>query len=432
MILVYPMSDEFMPGHIARFAYINGFRSASTFITELTSHSREACNNGDPLEIYQRFCSLLKIDSNNYLGKHTMLPIERMAALEETMIDSYEKPRITHHRSALLKLNDKAFFCAKCAEEDVIQHGFSYWRRIHQIHGVNWCIQHGSNYPLSYVPGLDGYERQPHSIFDAEKTILDGSNCNELILRYSEISAHILTTSIRYHRRHLASVINTRIISLGFVISQHSEKLRISDFCRDLLPADWLSAYFRSIHSGQHLKYCPSIDAVSFSMQGISGYSYILALSVIFNDKLTTVKALETKFESALQIAYQEKIDKTDHIIRLYFELGGNHSLILKTTSYSSPVVYKTLKCAGLPSLSYVDESVKNKALNFLKSTTASEMILWKTSLEERRHRLSSRSVKINTKALAEVLEIVSGAYPTFSLSADSEVNSYSSTLEEA
>lgn len=426
------MPDEFMPGHLARFAYINGFSSSSTFITELTSHSREACKNGDPLEIYQRFCSLLMIDSNNYLGKHTMLPIERMAALEETMIDSYEKPRITHHQSILMKLNERAFFCVTCAEEDVIQHGFSYWRRTHQIHGINWCIHHGTDFPLSHVSGFDGYEKQPHSILNAETTILDGNNRSEFIIRYAEISAHILTASIRYPRKHLASVINTRIISSGFVISQHSEKFRISDICRDLLPADWLSTYFKSIHIGQHLKYCPAIDAVSFSMQGISGYSYILALSVIFNDKLSTVKALETKFESALQITRQEKIDKSDHIIQLYFEFGGNHSFILKSTSYSSPVVYKTLKCAGLPSLSYVDESVKYSVLKFLKSTTASEMILWKSLLEERRHRLSSRSVKINTKALAEVLEIVSGAYPTFSLSADAEVNSYSSTLEEA
>lgn len=432
MILVYPMPDEFMPGHIARFAYINGFRSASTFITELTSHSREACKNGDPLEIYQRFCSLLKIDSNNYLGKHTMLPIERMAALEESMVDSYEKPRITHHRSTLMKLNDKAFFCAKCAEEDVIQYGFSYWRRIHQIYGVNWCIHHGTDYPLSHVPGFDGYEGQPHSILDAEKTILDGNNCSEFISRYGKISSHILTASIRYDRRHLARVINTRIISSGFVISQHSEKLRISDICRDFLPADWLCTYFRPIHIGWRLKYCPSIDAVSFSIKGISGYSYILALSVVFNDEFSAVKALDTEFCSALQVIQKCKIDNTNNIIKLYFELQGNPVHISKKTGCSTPIVYTVLKKTGLPSLSFVDGPLKNQLLNFLKSATASEMILWKMCLDERRHRLSPNGSKANAIVLAEVLEIVLGAYPKPSLSVDSKIKSHVPSLEEA
>jgi len=418
MILVYPMPDEYMPGHMARFAYINGFRSLSHFITDITAHSREDCKMADPLEIYQRCSMLLKIDQNDYLEKHSMMPIDRIAAHDESMTISYGLPRITHQRSNLLKLNEKKSFCSICAEEDMIQYGFSYWRRTHQIHGVTWCIHHGFEQALMHVTGETAYDKQPHHWInksEAFQTYLE----NPILARYVEISIHLLDSTKRYTSQQLASVISSQQEYARFILSMHVEGHRISDLCRDTFPIAWLQEYFPSVSMGKPLTYCPCIDGTTFSIQGIFGPCYVLALSAVFDTPEAAFSGLSKTHLRPSQKIMAVKNHKIRIIWRQYFLCSGSPIEIVKSTGFSISVVIKVLLREGLPALSYVDESIRRHVLSFLQSASDDTLNRWRSTLNENRHRLTNTGIAQNTRVLSEVLETVLADDAMFTIQAD-------------
>lgn len=405
--MVHPMPDEFMPGHMARFAYVNGFRSLSNFISGLASRSKAANNRGDTIEIYEHFCRLLNMDQDEYLSRHTMMPIDRFAALEESMVSSYGKPKITHQRTTLLKISAAAYFCVKCAEEDIKNHEFSYWRRIHQIHGVTWCITHGPNYPLAQADGIFCYDTQPHYTSNSRVEVRDSHTSNIAILRYANLSRDILLLANRYHRRHIASVINHKIKEIGIVVSARQSQKRLSDICRDQLPVDWLSSYFKSITNGKKHSYCISIDGTSLSVRGLFGHSYILALAIIFDKECQAIEALSNRSRSAMQAISKEKADRGILIREMYFRLGGDHDLISKKVSLSQPTVYRTLSDFGLPSLKVISEPLKTQILTFLSTASNDDLKIWKLAYDNHSKYEKCKSVKAKSRVLSMALEDV-------------------------
>lgn len=407
MIMVNPMPDEFMPGHMARFAYVNGFRSLSNFISDLASRSKAANNRGDTVEIYEHFCHLVNIDQDEYLSRHTMMPIDRLAALEESMVSSFGNPKITHQRTTLLKISSPAYFCVKCAEEDVKNNGFSYWRRTHQIHGVTWCISHGPNYPLAQADGIFSYDNQPHRTRHSRLEVHESHASNIAIARYANLSRVTLVLATRYHRKHIANVINHKLKEFGVVVSLHRDQKRVSDICRDQLPEDWLSSYFTGIANGRKHSYCTSIDGASLSIRGIFGHSYILALAMIFEDTDAAIEALSNNSSSARQIISKRKSDRRSLARDRYFKFHGDYSLVAEDIGISKATAFRLLTSLGFPSLTKIEDSLRKQVLTFLSTASSDEMKKWKIAYDTNSVYGNYRSVKARSKALSMALEDV-------------------------
>ena len=54
-----------------------------------------------------------------------------------------------------------ARFCLACCEEDIAFHGRAYYRRNHQLPGVNWCSKHSFRRLLSSPRGCHGFSLSP-------------------------------------------------------------------------------------------------------------------------------------------------------------------------------------------------------------------------------------------------------------------------------
>lgn len=405
--MVHPMPDEFMPGHMARFAYVNGFRSLSNFINDLASRSKATNNRGDTIEIYENFCRLVNMDQDEYLSRHTMMPIDRFSADQESMVSSYGNPKISHQRSILLKLGATAYFCSQCAEEDVKNFGFSYWRRIHQIYGVTWCITHGPDYPLAQTKGIFCYDTPPHR---TRKERIEASNShasNIFVLRYAMLSREILTLARRYHRRHIANVINNELKKLGIIVSSQKKRRRLSDICRESFPENWLFLYFTNIANGMRHSYCTSIDGASLSVSRISGKSHILALSTIFNDEFTAIQALSKHSSSARLIIGKQKADMQSLLKDRYFYFHGNYRLVAKDIDISEVTALRNLNSLGLPPLATIADPLRKQVLTFLSTASSDDLKKWKLAYDKHSICGDYRSVKARSKALSMALDDV-------------------------
>lgn len=323
------------------------------------------------------------------------------------MVSSYGKPKITHQRTTLLKISAAAYFCVKCAEEDIKNHGFSYWRRIHQIHGVTWCITHGPNYPLAQADGIFCYDTQPHYTSNSRVEVRDSHTSNIAILRYANLSRDILLLAKRYHRRHIASVINHKIKEIGIVVSTRQSQKRLSDICRDQLPVDWLSSYFKSIANGKKHSYCISIDGTSLSARGLFGHSYILALAMIFKEADAPIEALSKNSSSARQIISKRKSDRRSLVMDRYFKFHGSYRLVAEDIGISTVTAFRLLTSLGFPSLTKIEDSLRNQVLTFLSTASGDEMKKWKIAYDTNSVYGNYRSVKARSKALTMALEDV-------------------------
>ncbi|MBB3360908.1 hypothetical protein FHT39_000330 [Mitsuaria sp. BK045] len=159
MHLQRPYGDELVGSVLSRAMRELGLRP-TTLLQELTGqpmmqHSlvvtrqagiAHAC--GMSLEDFNRRHTVLRYS----IG---FMPPERRRRMWASMLVATPKPKppAALAQSAI----NGAFplrYCPACVHEDLVMHGESYWRRVHQLPGVTMCIEHrrhlvGSTIPLS-------------------------------------------------------------------------------------------------------------------------------------------------------------------------------------------------------------------------------------------------------------------------------------------
>lgn len=128
-----PFEDELALGLLARVAKLNGLSvdTALQGVLELP-HWPQALT---PLERVAWFFGSHPLDfiQRHILPPHGYIQYGRRA----------DWPPGKNYVSFRLKTPAKTLrWCPACAKRDLSEHGQSYWRRSHQLHGLDWCHRH--------------------------------------------------------------------------------------------------------------------------------------------------------------------------------------------------------------------------------------------------------------------------------------------------
>lgn len=157
-ILCQPMPDELAIGHLGRIMWLNGFPTLGTLSTRLNGSEQAEGHTGQ--EAFRSLlCAATGTDADTYGRRHSlnlfMRNVEHRFSIPVSSLLSHTfRGQIERARQKKLRC------CVPCMESDIEAHGFSWFRRIHQLTGIDWCVLHGAE--LHEVDDSSSYSACPH------------------------------------------------------------------------------------------------------------------------------------------------------------------------------------------------------------------------------------------------------------------------------
>lgn len=377
MIICLPQKDEHIAGHIGRLAKLNGV-DINSFIKTITAPGRDTSDNRfEPLDIYQRICALIGIPQEEYLKNHTMLPIRRFSAFDFDSATSFSSPPLVRQINTIIRLHDPAFFCPKCAEDDYQKMGFSTWKRIHKVIGINRCLTHGDL--LYKATAHSPYSIQPHAFMAINEYQLVTDEYyyqHASVWRYGIFSKMMLDTPHRFSRKQIRGGMRHPLTEKNISIVASKTRLLLSEHILNQYPFSWLEKYFPTIAAIKRGSFSVIIDGTAAGMQKLAGENYAITLSYLFDDHTHSIKSIISP-EPIKPRMTTKTLMNNDDVINLWLEHGGHIKKTSLSTGLSEIMIFRIYRKFGFPKRqgSQADDISKLRA--FLKNARKEVISDW-------------------------------------------------------
>ncbi|MNY86621.1 hypothetical protein D3C78_28290 [compost metagenome] len=361
MIVRPPLPDEPLSAFIGRMKRNNLcstdnelFGKLAEYIFPKTARNTEI----NPVELLAKIYGMTPLF---FVRKHTMLPLAKLVVWFDR--DKEKAVDLTHQRYvnvALRKSQNLAYLCRDCVAEDMEFRGLAYWRRVHQLPGIDRCAKHGTVLLRCSSRGV--LRQNPLAFADTSNQIfdeqLDDMCDNPIVARYvqiaesllAEISQPIHIEDISVHIREWAKVQNLRVSLKG-------KRPLLSDKAIEMLPRAWLKKHFPRSDSKEYGEFSDWLDGTWFSRKTPRhSASYILALALMYESADEAINALATLKSvivprKALTHRKRGAWDSND-LVKVWMQNLGNTAAIAKDLNLSKSYIYQRLVAAGLPCLS--------------------------------------------------------------------------------
>ncbi len=256
--LPIPLDDELAMGVLGRFARLNAMPS----VTWATKSIKAAFTSDDNVPVLWLLAQACGARIADFTAKHSMIPVlypvSRHAGSE----------REANHRRHLAKvygLSTSASgcrWCPICVQIDHGDHGFAYWRRRHQINGIDWCPTH--HIPLGIL--AEGSEisvpEQPPALSHVAVSEIDLQNelASSAIHRLQGILLGWLQRPEPVHVRAWGDAVRERCHALDLRIGEMGKRPVTSDLILEHFPQSWLKRHMPEVASKQALTYIRKVD----------------------------------------------------------------------------------------------------------------------------------------------------------------------------
>jgi hypothetical protein len=354
--------DELALGYEGRTAAFNGFRSLSDLHQAMAARLGIEDTGRRSLTRVDLLAQASGIDVPGFVVRHTTLPIRRA-------VTSF-RPDLQHGsgdgiallwRSALQTARPGAYACPACVEEDLDFHGFSYWRRVHQIPGLHFCQKHPKQ-ALYFVRESHAFRMAP-SVAVALGTAPDSAwlkniRQSEAVARFTEICSELLSMDRPAAASEMAKLVKEKCRAKGLNTHRRPTKALLSDHVLRSFPSNWLATVYPALCDKPPGSLFPRIDALPYSLAAPSSpTAYILAAASLWedtDDALIAFKRAATIADSPSAATDIEcRADKPDAeaTVRAYVEGRGSAGAVARTTGVDRKTAIARLERLGLPHL---------------------------------------------------------------------------------
>lgn len=288
-----PYHDELLYSVIARYAVHTGqtdnqkavlrdvFASPSAVaIPDLPSHLSA---------LTKQLRHVWNVTAQEIIQRHTLAPLylpflrpEQAEQIIKSMLSSQGGSIHTRAGIAASSIPQHQFFryCPSCVIDQLDVLGEPYWRRIHQVTGVNYCIKHRCKLVVS---DLQFHPKQKHLYQAAAKTSLESKPASAepskiealLAYRFCEL---LDFQSLGGHTSYQWTIFYQKLaMRMGFVSGNRVDHVELQDKLlqdwkgteyEDLIKSNWLISFFRkhrkTFHPLRHLLvWCSLLPDVS-------------------------------------------------------------------------------------------------------------------------------------------------------------------------
>lgn len=270
-----------------------------------------------------------------------------------------------------------AWFCAECVSKDLQIHGIPYWRRDHQLCGVNWCYRHRRK--LLGFSSHSAFDKSPPvHLFGIQLLRSDGpqflDDTAQIVQSFATISKALLERQVRLSPTKVADSLRSQALKL-----MHDGG-RIEQFClqnlaEEKLPNFWKKNFYQIKGPGKDKDLLNFNIAFRHSQYSAPTVLYVIALALLFE---TPVEAL-LKLDEAedvrivpenMKLRYEREFCSVDYMLHEYVKNRGSYDSYSPTVGTDSLRTSNSLKTYGLPNLSNVSEQHKIALLAFFEGTS--------------------------------------------------------------
>ena len=162
------LPDEVALGHLGRYRLLKQASSRTAALRQLRSASGRS--RASALEALSQ---MSEVDYKSYVRDHSLLPFVCFTARSprDTAANGFWDRSVVS-LVGLRTPRARAYFCPACVEADMRDRGYSYWRRAHQLPGVQLCLHHGAQ--LLSTPGQAAFDNMPSSLLDVSTASPEG------------------------------------------------------------------------------------------------------------------------------------------------------------------------------------------------------------------------------------------------------------------
>lgn len=387
MLVAHPRVEEYAAGHIGRLRILNGAESSVELLKILDRRNTKERKKWHPAPVHRLIANLLQEDPGEYVKRHSLLPFDRLAYFDKNRAEDFDVAASARPRTVLWPLRRHALFCRLCVEQDQAVLGFSYWRRIHQIPGIDRCDQH--DIPLSVVTRNNAFDMPPEA-WISQAYAIDGDRAmlmkeNPFLSRYSEIARRLLTEPRRVSRFAASVTVRELAVEHGLRVGNRGVRPTLSDFMKRHLPTSWLCELYPALLEKEGGKYLWPIDGACTS-QLVSGQTYAVALAVLEENPEEALSRFFANSDGkptvdekkAAQNASRRKV-----YLRAYIEHQGNHTAMARALQIDLAGLNVRMRKLGLPSLHFLDGQSRSCVLNFLRSASAECVHAWAEKMRQ-------------------------------------------------
>lgn len=234
------LSEEFASGYIGRIRQIQS-RSQSTSSFRVLDYKSDKCVNKEAR--LRLWASTAMSQVEPFVRSHTLIPLDHAFASVRCG-RSYSNWSESMPKSCDITKSSICYQCCPiCMEGDFNYLGLTYWRRFHQIHGIESCPVH-SEISLVEIFTIDKLPSCPHHYVPLHQMVVRHPNVclgpgESFERRYSDICLKLLQLDRPLGRYALQLAIKERSRVLGLV-----QKGSLMQYVRDVSPNGWLQRHF--------------------------------------------------------------------------------------------------------------------------------------------------------------------------------------------
>ncbi|MDZ7654007.1 MAG: TniQ family protein [Burkholderiaceae bacterium] len=178
--------------------------------------------------------------------------------------------------------------CAECVKDDLAKFRFSWFRRSHQLIGVDWCTTHGC--ALLMVEDCSPFLRPPHHWIKrglaspVNPFVEQLEDAGTFVRRFIDVSTSFLRRSWPMSCELLNECLRKRARRIGICTEQCNRSRRLTAYVRKIAPKQWLQQHFSSSKRGHRFDHLVRLLDVTRPQFQPRGEIYALALTALFDD----------------------------------------------------------------------------------------------------------------------------------------------------
>ena len=374
-VVVSPMPQEFAIAHAARMAFFNCGHTAKKQRQELVAKFAEARGVGaGSLPLMEQLATIAGMSLTAYARQHSLLPVLRVAERGNSpdLHGGAENPRLVRLVGARLH-TDRIHLCCQCVRNDLSHWSFSWFRRTHNLAGIEVCAVHGE--PLHWVTAPDPLSCLPQHWVDSgdiESVKFDPTSEAErqFQLRLHATYEIFLERDRPFDLTTIRSALIERARVLGLRNSTVGSKPPLSDYVLERAPRAWLQRYWPELCEREKGVSFPALDRLNTSaITPGTGFAYAVVFATLFDTAEDAAHSLSRPTERPRKKAGQPAKSKypqafwQTEFVDIFAKMGGNVSATAKHLGVERKYLARKTRSLGLPSIKGGGTSPRWRAL---------------------------------------------------------------------
>ncbi len=272
------------------------------------------------------------MDPTTYAVSHSMLGAHRVAGFAHELFEHGSERSVSFSRQLGMRIpKSGACVCSECIQEDLASSGFSWYRRAHQLFGVEWCYIHDE--PLHKVDAPNAFDHLPHHWRNARRIVPAASRGIRVAIsdsnkRYLDIAMGLLKLKAPLPCSAINAFIGKEMKRLGLLVSRTGQRPYLRNRTDNSSDSKWI----------QRLLYGSRLDHFVYNFSApASGFVYALALASIFETSSEAISFID-KASAGLRTSAPEPVDERTNDVT---SRQGHSSPVHQSTDSSLSVVTK-------------------------------------------------------------------------------------------